>query len=183
MTSPRPPGTIAAIVNSGFPSIKERLNLISCGLVSTGKYILPLVLALMALSGFRSATYSVEHLQSYAPPIAITLLLAWLSGSALGPALLPWLPGHGFAFKGLMAGILGLLAFPAACLPLHLEPLDILTALTVIPAGASFLTLISARSCRDVPASDIRKEMRIAIPLQAASLSSAIGMWTLARFI
>lgn len=125
----------------------------------------------------------MEHLHSGGPPIAITILLAWLSGAALGPALLPWLPGRGFAFKGLMAGILGLLAFPAACLPLHLEPLDLLMALTIIPAVSSFLTVVTSRFITGAALSSLREEMQRAFPLQAASVSMAIGIWGLARFI
>lgn len=184
---------IPAFLDAGFTaspamrrvrfSLKDRLVLIPMELVFSGKYLLPLTLALAALSGFRSASYSVEHLQSYAPPITITLLVAWFTGAALGPALLPWLPGQGFAFKGLMAGILGLLIFPAACLPLHLEPLDVLVALTLIPAISSFLTLLFTGASTYASPSGVRKEMRIAIPMQVASASLGIGMWTLARFI
>jgi len=133
--------------------------------MASGKYMLPILLTLVLLSGFRSATFSMEHLQAGGPPIANTLLISWLSSSILGPLLLPWLPGHNLATKGLMTGLLGLLLFPASCFSLHLEPLDVLTALLVIPSVTSSIM------------------MKNIIPIHMAILSLATGIWIAARFI
>lgn len=162
---------------------RDRVILIPMELVFSGKYIVPAMLVTGLLSGFRGRLYTVDHLQSGAPPILITLLLGWLSGAAIGPALLPWLPGRSFAFKGLMAGILGLLLFPAAALPLHLEPLDVLMALTVIPVVSSFLTLLFTGSSPYTSLSGVRQEMKVAVPIQLAIASMATGIWIVARFI
>ena len=164
-------------------NLKDRLVLITIELVFSGRYIVPAMLITGLLSGFRGRVYSIGHLQSGAPPIMISLLLGWLSGAALGPALLPWLPGRSFAFKGLMAGILGLLIFPAAAFPLHLEPLDVLMALTVIPVVSSFLTLLFTGSSTYTSLSGVRQEMKVAIPIQLALISMATGIWIVARFI
>ncbi len=133
--------------------------------LAVGKYLLPLLLVLVLLSGFRSATFTLEHLQAGAPPIANTILITWFSGSILGPLLLPWLPGRSLATKGLMAGLLGLLLFPASCFFLHIEPLDVLTALLVIPSATTTIM------------------MRNIIPIHAALMSLAAGIWIAARFI
>jgi hypothetical protein len=144
-------------------------------LLRTGKAAIPVLLLATLLSGFRASCYSLDHLQSCAPPIVLTLLLAWLGGAALGPALLSWLPGKSLPLKGLMAGFLALTAWPAACLPLHLEPLDMTMAILIIPAMSSLLTTRLAGA----PPNDWRKPA----PLQVAPIALAAGIWIMARFI
>jgi hypothetical protein len=133
--------------------------------VASGKFMVPIVIGLVLLSGFRSATFSREHLQAGGPPIANTLLIAWFSGSVMGPLLTPWLPGQHSTTKGLMAGLLGLLLFPASCFFLHLEPLDVLMALLVIPSVTFFL---------------MTKHIH---PIPLAGVALAAGIWVAARFI
>ncbi|MEI8140623.1 MAG: hypothetical protein WCI03_12240 [bacterium] len=134
-------------------------------LVAGGKNMIPIMIAAVLLSGFRSATFSLEHLQAGAPPIANTLLIAWLNGSVLGPLLLPWLPGNSLTAKGWMAGLLGLLFFPAFCFFLHLEPLDVLMALLVIPSVSSTIMTKTPN------------------PIHLALMALATGIWITARFI
>ncbi|MEI6167883.1 MAG: hypothetical protein WCS52_11870 [bacterium] len=133
--------------------------------VASGKFMIPVIVSMVLLSGFRSATFSWEHLQAGGPPIANTLLIAWFSGSVMGPLLTSWLPGQHSATKGLMAGLLGLLLFPAACFFLHLEPLDVLMALLVIPSVTFFL---------------MTKHIH---PIPLAGVALAAGIWGAARFI
>ena len=148
-----------------FSEYKLKMGPVARNLVITGKYMLPIMLLMILLSGFRSGTYSLDHLQAGAPPTANTLLIAWLSGSVLGPLLLPLLPGKSLAMKGLMVGVLGLLIFPASCFFLHLEPLDVLMALLVIPSVTSILM------------------MKATPPIQLALVALAAGIWIAARFI
>jgi len=139
--------------------------------------MLPIMTGTAFLSGLRAGSYSLEHLQAGAPPIVLTLLMAWLGGVVLGPVLLPWLPGNSLPFKGLMAGILALIAWPAACLPLHLTPLDVTMALLIIPATSSLLTTRFAAT--DTAPDNWRK----AAPLQLSPIALAAGIWIMARFI
>jgi hypothetical protein len=147
-----------------FSGTKLKMAQVARNLVQSGTFMLPLIGGMVALSGFRSATYSLEHLQAGGPPIANTLLLAWLSGAVLGPSLLPWLPGDRLATKAVLAGLLGLLLFPASCFFLHLEPLDVLMALLVIPSITFFL---------------MTKHIH---PIPLAGVALAAGIWITARF-
>lgn len=145
--------------------------------LSSGKVILPITFVAALLSGFRAGDYSTDHLWSGAPPLVLALLLAWAGGSLLGPALFSWLPGRSAAFKGAMAGGLALILWPAACLPLHLVPLDVTMAILVIPTLSSFLTSWHWRTRED------GGEWRKAAPLQLAPIALATGIWIMARFI
>lgn len=106
----------------------------------------------------------------------LTLLVAWLGGAMFAPLLRSWLPGESLPFKGFMAGILALIAWPAACLPLHLTPLDVAMALLVIPALSS---LLATRYAADTAPDTWRK----AAPLQLAPIALAAGIWIMARFM
>ena len=144
---------------------KSTMHLAMRNLGTSGRFMIPLMVTMILLSGFRSASFTLEHLQAGGPPIANALLIAWLTGSVLGPLLLPWLPGRNLAVKGVMAGLLGLLLYPAACFTLHLEPLDVLMALLVIPSVT--LLLITHRL----------------LPIPLALVALAAGIWIAARFI
>lgn len=138
--------------------------------------MLPSMIVTALLSGFRAGGYSPEHLQSGAPPVILTLLAAWLGGSVLGPLLFAWLPGKSAAFKGWMAGGLALLAWPAACLPLHLEPLDVAMAILIIAPLTSLLTTLHASTPGQ------KNEWQKSAPLQLAPIALATGIWIMARF-
>lgn len=135
------------------------------------------MIATTALSGFRAGHYTLEHLQAGAPPIGLTLLMAWLGGAVLGPTLRPWLPGQSLPVKGAMAGILALVLWPAACLPLHLTPLDVTVALLVIIPLASLLTVYRFKTA--AAAADWQKSA----PVLMAPIALATGIWIMARFI
>lgn len=154
-------------------------------LLLSGRMMIPLTGIMVLLSGFRAASFSQEHLLAGGPPIANTLLISWFSGAVLGPLLLPWLPGRSVATKGLMAGLLGLLLYPAACFFLHLEPLDVLMALLVIPSATSLLMVILSTPGRlgETPRPAETKEFSTIIPIQLALVALAAGIWMAARFI
>lgn len=154
-------------------------------LLLSGRYILPLLALVVALSGFRSAAFSLENLQTGGPPIAHTLLITWFMGAFAGPLMLPWLPGQGLALKGVMAGLLALLMFPATCFLLHLEPLDVVMALLVIPSATSLLMVVflSPRRSGKTPRPAEMKVSSAIIPVQLALVAMAVGVWIMARFI
>lgn len=154
-------------------------------LLQSGYCILPLTALMVLLSGFRSATFSPEHLYAGGPPIANTLLVTWIMGAFAGPLLLPWLPGHTLSIKSVMAGLLALLVFPATCFRLHLEPLDVLMALLVIPSATSLLMVILLTQARP---GKVRRpvqtpESSTPIVIQLALVALAFGAWVMARFI
>ncbi len=142
--------------------------------LATGKFMLPVLTLAALLSGFRAGLFCQENVESGAPPILITLVFGWLGGTLLGPSLLSWLPGNSTSFKGWAAGILALVFWPAACLPLHLTPLDVTMAILLIPALTSLLTTRFA-----APGEEWRKSA----PLQLPPIAFAAGIWIMARFI
>jgi len=143
----------------------ERMVLAPVQLVIFGKYLLPLSI-LLYLGGFKADS-------------ALTVG-ALFAGGVLLPALLPWLPGRTFSVKSAFAG----LAVIAALAPFLALDIYQLCARTLIYApAASFIGLDFTGASTYTSLSGVKKEMRAALPLQAASLLAGLLLLGLRRFL
>lgn len=150
---------------------------------SGGKALFPALLVVGTLSGYRGLTYSWGHLQGDSPPIVITLLLGWLSGGLLMPVLFPRLPGECLSLKGAMAGGLGLLAWPASCSWLHLTPWNVATALLLIPAVSSWISLAFGKGLLPATSKVSMREKGVAVVLLPCMAGVAMLFWLIPRFV
>jgi hypothetical protein len=157
-------------------TFRERLVLVPVELVHT---ILPMLggaLALWLLVG---------------PWAALGALAAVLSGAALFPLLLPWLPGHDFSLKGYVLGAVAA-AVPAVWGTLHVGAgapwIVILRAVGLalgLPTVTAFLALNFTGATPLTSPSWVRREMRRYIPLMIAAaalgvlliVAAALGTW------
>jgi hypothetical protein len=169
------------MMESGQLGFKHRFALIPQALMVSGKAMIPVMVMMAGLSGFRAACYSFEHLKQEAVPVVITMMVGWLSGVVIGPLLLYWLPGERASFKGTMAGGVGLLVWPLAIGFLHLRPVDVGMALLLIPAMASFLMMRLAADGFFAPLTVEWREWRVALPVQGAMALVALVPWVMAR--
>jgi hypothetical protein len=106
--------------------------------------------------------------------------LAVVAGGGITPALLPWLPGRAFSLKGATAGGL-VAAATAAALHGRLSPAAKLVLLAGVPAVASYAAMNFTGSSPITSPSGVEREMRRALPFQAAGAALAIGGWLLTR--
>jgi acetyl-CoA decarbonylase/synthase complex subunit gamma len=129
-----------------------------------GKYFAPAA-TLLYISGFKTD--------------AVLTVGALFAGAVLVPALLPWLPGRSFALKSAAAG----LAMVAAFSPL-LPGLGQPGARALIyAAAASFIGLDFTGASTYASLSGVKKEMRLAMPAQAASVLLGLLMLASGRFL
>jgi acetyl-CoA decarbonylase/synthase complex subunit gamma len=167
-----------------FPLL-ERMALAPVELVRWAKYLLVGVIALLLLSGVGPEGYSWQQVADTGPLSAGLLLAAYLAGSFLGPTLLPWLPGRALSSKGACLGILLVLGLMGVywLKPGLWEnwPTALGWALS-IPAVTSFITMGFTGSTTYTSLSGVRREMRIAVPLQAIALVLGIVVWIVGRF-
>ena len=146
-------------------NLRERLVLAPVQLVIFGKYLLPLSL-LLCLGGFKAD--------------AALTAGALLAGGVLLPALLPWLPGRSFSIKSAIAG----LAVIAALTPfLALDAWQLCARALIYAPAASFIGLDFTGASTYTSLSGVKKEMRAALPLQAAALLGGLLMLALRRFL
>jgi hypothetical protein len=120
-----------------------------------------------AAASFKRGVFSGEA--------AAILLAAYLAGTVLGPALLPWLPGRSFSLRG---GTLGMAIGAAAWMAgLAGNTAQAVAWMLLATAVSSFLLMNFTGSSTYTSLSGVRKEMRIAVPMQIAAAVIGIGLW------
>lgn len=158
-------------------SAGERAVLIPMEVVAAGRTALMIIPALfvlaLLLSGF-SLTGALRHALYGAEGIA----LAMASGAVLTPLLLPWLPGRAFAIKGLTVGLAAALGF----ILLHGKTpgtgiLEIAAWTFLIPAVSAYLGMNFTGCSTYTSLSGVRREMRLAVPLEIAGAVIGVILW------
>ena len=117
---------------------------------------------------------------------ALLVISAYLLGTVLTPVLLPWLPGRPLALKGLWTGIGLCIVAGIGSWQLGsewLSRLDAAALTLLVLAIASFMAMKFTGSTTYTSLSGVRREMRIAGPLQAMGSVLGIVLWIAGRFV
>jgi hypothetical protein len=159
----------------------DRLILTPVELVYMWKHTLYSIVALFILGGIGPEVFSLSAAWSRGGAAVATGITGLLSGAVITPILLPWLPGQAFAKKGaitgLVIGIVTSLVFAASLGWLNTLALIIATA-TI----SSWCAMHFTGSSTFTSPSGVEKEMRQAIPAQAAALLVSALCWLAAAF-
>ncbi len=163
-------------------SLKERLVLVPVEITLLWKGLLIGLAAIFLISGIGSHIFSLSMAWSRGGMAAAAGLAGIVAGTVLTPALLPWIPSRPFAVKGL---ILGALAWAILALLFQGKAggLEMTALLLFTIAVSSYLAVNFTGSTPFTSPSGVEKEMRIAIPFQAAATLLAIVAWVGAGFI
>jgi acetyl-CoA decarbonylase/synthase complex subunit gamma len=164
----------------------ERLVLIPIELVKAlkvGLLILPILFILSFLG--RSGAIWTNSL-SYGLFSALAFLAAILAGAVLTPLLLPWLPGRAFSIKGCILGcfiVAILLIFRWGDWITLGGRLEICAWLLIVPAISSFLAMNFTGASTYTSLSGVKKEMRLALPLEIGAGILGFILWLGSNFI
>jgi hypothetical protein len=168
-----------------FP-LRDRVVLIPVELVQAAKYALLTAACLMFLAGWGLNGFSIPRMLGVGAASAALLLTVAVGSIALTAVLLPWLPGRALAVKGLWLG-LAFTAGTAACEAfrpgLFGGWLSLAAWCLAIPAVASFLAMNFTGSTNYTSLSGVRREMRVAVPVQAACAGLGAVLWLVGRFV
>jgi len=165
---------------------RDRAALIPVELLMSAKYALLLAACLLVLAGLGRDGYVPARALAEGLPSVVLILLAWLVGVTLPPVLLPWLPGRAFSAKGAWAGLALLLVvglYGWGHKSLFGDWLTAAAWLFIIPVVASFLALNFTGSSTFTSLSGVRREVRVAIPIQVACAVVGFGLWLAGRFV
>jgi len=159
----------------------ERLVLVPVELSILLKPTAVILAALFLMSGIGGGIFSFEAAWARGLSAAAAYAAGVLAGAVATPALLPWIPGRAFALKGALTGtaVGGLLIFLLRT-GLHATELSALLFLTA--AVSSYLAMNFTGSTPFTSPSGVEKEMRRAIPLQAAALLVFALAWVGSAF-
>ena len=162
-------------------SLYDRLILTPIEFVVGGKYMLVAMLLFFILAGLNKNGYSTDLTVKNGLRSAINLFAAFFCGAVIGPALLPWLPGRSFAFKGLSIGLTAaaILSFSK----MTGNTFEIIAWFLLFSSIASFFTMNFTGASTYTSLSGVKKEMRLAVPLQLIAAIAGAGLWITSRFV
>ena len=138
-----------------FP-FKDRIVLAPMELVGSYKILIGALLFTILVELITTGSISLQVFLNFLPYLGAVLV-----GAVFVPALLPWLPGSSFAFKGWTAGvifaaIMGNVFYPGTG--------TYLTWIFILPAISAFVALNFTGCSTYTSLSGVLKEMRYAIP-------------------
>jgi hypothetical protein len=161
-------------VDFGF---MERLVLTPVEVVNTWKPVVIIAAALVLAHVTGLLTVTLSGIIPFAGALFV--------GAILAPALLPWIPGRPFSWKGWLMGLVWtvlVLAFRAS----FFQPYgtwDALALLFVLPAISAFLTMNFTGASTYTSLSGVRREMRFAVPGTIVFAAAGVGLWVAGLFI
>ena len=162
-------------------SVRDRFILIPVELAQLPKPSLWILVAAFVISGIGTSVFSFSAAWLRGSILAIAYVAGILAGAIATPILLPWVPGRPFALKGAILGVLS----GALVVALFRNELHVLSALALMLCAtvtSSYLAMNFTGSTPFTSPSGVEKEMRKAIPLQAAALLLAVAAWVGAAF-
>jgi len=106
---------------------------------------------------------------------------AALSGIALAPLLLPWLPGRSFAVKGAVVGLFWTIGY-YFLVGDNWPPLAIASAFFVLPAVSAYHSLNFTGCTTYTSHSGVKKEMRFGLPTMGVSIVLGVILLAVSRF-
>ncbi len=150
-------------------TLRDRIAVIPVELVIWFKQALGIAVLLAILSGITRDGYTFANI-----PRTFALVFAgWLTGGALVPVLLPWLPGRSFAIKGLWcAALLWVLLLVSGLAGSTI--MENSGWLLLLSAVVSFMSLNFTGTSTYTSMSGVKKEMKIAIPIQIVAVIAGL---------
>jgi acetyl-CoA decarbonylase/synthase complex subunit gamma len=157
-------------------TLYERLVLIPVELVLALKSVAIIgAVSLLLISSLGNVTAGIYGFCAY--------LGAWLSGVALGPLLLPWLPGRSFAVKGAVVGLFWSMAFYWLAGGSSWNGAVTAAVFLALPAVSAFHTLNFTGCSPYTSRSGVKKEMRVALPAMGGALVASVLLLLAGRFL
>ena len=183
---------ITRFVNSGYRTdiemrkvkfnLWDRTKLIPVELVYNKYYFLGALILLSLLSCIGISEISLNGIWSMINPIIINLLLAYISGVVVTPLLLPYIPGKSFSVKGFTSGFLISIIF--LFMKIITGSFFAISAwFLIITALSSFLAMNFTGSSTFTSLSGVKKEMKVAVPLQIGIAATGIVLFVIDKFL
>jgi hypothetical protein len=165
-----------------FPA-GERAALIPMEMIPGLKYTLPVAAALFVLSGASGREWSLSAMAGTGTVSVLLLLAAFLGGTVVSPALLPWIPGRAFSVKGALTGAALFAVAYVVTAPGYLTGFTAVGWALLMPAVSSFFAMNFTGASTYTSLSGVKREMKVAVPLQATGALLGLGLWGAGLFV
>jgi hypothetical protein len=162
-------------------TFSERAVLIPVDFVY-GKYKLLIALALFfILSGLNRNGISFQLARESGPKAILFLFMAYVAGIVITPLALPYIPGRSFAFKGFVSGTVAFLLLTLFTNPTN-NFLEVIAWFMIMTAISSFVAMNFTGSSTYTSLSGVKKEMKVAIPLQISFAVIGLILFVTSKF-
>ena len=184
-------GDIPAFLEAGMKAAPEmrrvrftmldRLKLVPVEITQRAQSAALVMAAAFLLAGINRSGYSPLRAVAGGSRAVMNLAIIYLAANTLGPALLPWIPGCRFSFKGMLLGSALFVVSLAGGLTGNM--LETASWIFLYTSMTSFIVMNFTGSTTFTSLSGVKKEMNLALPLQIASAIVGAGLWIAARFV
>ncbi len=155
-----------------FP-LRDRLVLTP---IQLRQHVLPMLALILACAVAFVSRHGWERgVWDYGVRSAVTIVACWITGSFVGPAALPWLPGRAFHVKGAWLGLT--LATVLTVTGVFRDTLPILGGALWLGASVSYLMMLFTGCATYTSQSGVKMEMK-ALPVQATIGLIGLVLWT-----
>lgn len=168
-----------AMRKKDFP-LTERLALVPMELIPGLKHMAIILPVMLIIGGFFGSESFLENAITNSLFSFIMIIGGLTAGTIITPLALPWLPGKAFSFKAMAAGLLTSLTLMSLFILLGSHTLtagSMLSICLVVSGLSSFLGMNFTGASTYTSLSGVRKEMKIAVPLQGLAVFSGIMIW------
>ena len=115
--------------------------------------------------------------------MTLAYLGAVLTGVAVVPILLPWIPGRSFAVKGVLAGVVWSAALYLYAGGSSWNVTTAVAAFLALPAICAFYALNFTGCTTYTSRSGVKKEMHLGIPAMGSAIIVAVVVLVAGRFL
>jgi hypothetical protein len=169
---------IQMFINKGYKSdrdmrkvtftFRERIKLIPNDFVYGKYYLLGATAVILIIFSISRDGFSFKNIFQHGTYGFLNILLAYLAGIVITPALLPYIPARPFSLKGFYSGlVMFLLLLAVGCTGSNI--FEIGSWFLIIAAISSFTAMNFTGSSTYTSLSGVKKEMKISLPLQIGS--------------
>lgn len=162
-------------------NFKDRIKLVPNDFIY-GKYYILGAIALMVLLSFITPYGFIPKVTQGSSAAALNTFLAYVGGIVITPALLPYIPSRAFALKGLYTGIILyiiILLFNSA----GSNMVEKISWLLLMGTISSFMAMNFTGSSTYTSLSGVKKEMKIAVPVQIVCAATGITLYIIGKLI
>lgn len=162
-------------------SLSERMLLVPIELSLVIKPAAIIFLSLLIISGIGPDLYSLSSAWTRGVAVFFTIVSGIIAGAVITPMFLKQLPGAPFSVKGVIAGVA--LSLPVALSTGYFTGLSGITALVLFATSiSSYVAMNFTGTTPFTSPTGVEKEMKIAIPLQAAAALFGLIFWIMSAF-
>ncbi len=163
-------------------TFSDRLKLVPMELTNARYMLLGGMALFLILSGFYQKGFSFHQIINPGLQNALMVFAGFISGAIFGPVLLPVIPFRSFSLKGAIIGLL-MAAILFLSNKLGDTSLEIISWFILFPAISSYLLMNFTGASTYTSLAGVKKEMRIAVPLQIIFLLAGLTMFILSKLL